>query len=99
MMDTDMANLATFIADELRKMMIPEIHQLYQSGKMRSSVYVVAVEDDFIDIVIATDYASFTDTRGRHAGWVERTIDRCCRCYSENNDVSNESLEGTITYE
>ena len=97
-MDTDMANLATFIANELRAMMIPNV-QLYQSGNMKSSVAVVAVDDNFIDIVIATDYASFTDTRGRHAGWVERTIDRCCRCYSENNDVSNESLEGTITYE
>ena len=97
-MDTDMANLATFIANELRAMMIPNV-QLYQSGNMKSSVSVVAVDDNFIDIVIATDYASFTNTKGRHAGWVERTIDRCCRCYSENNDVSNESLEGTITYE
>ena len=97
-MDTDMANLATFIADELRAMMIPNV-QLYQSGNMKSSVAVVAVGDDFIDIVIATDYASFTNTKGRNAGWVERTIDRCCRCYSENNDVSNESLEGIITYQ
>lgn len=97
-MDTDMANLATFIADELIKLMVPDV-RLYQSGKMRSSVYVVAVDDNFIDIVIATDYASFTNTKGRNAGWVERTVDRCCRCYSENNDVSNESLEGIITYQ
>ena len=97
-MDIDMVNLASFIASELRKMMIPEV-QLYQSGEMQSSVAVVAIEEDYIDVVIATDYASYTNTRGRMAGWIERTIDRCCRCYSDNNDVSNETLNGIITYE
>ena len=96
-MDIDMVNLAIFIADELRKMMIPEV-QLYQSGDMQSSVAVVAIEEDYIDVVIATDYASYTNTRGRMAGWVERTIDRCCRCYAEDNDVTNESLNGIIEY-
>ena len=97
-MDIDMVNLATFIATELRAMMIPNV-QLYQSGTMKSSVLVVTVNDDFIDIVIATDYAGYTNTKGKHAGWIDRTIDRCCRCYADNNGVSNESLNGIITYE
>ena len=96
-MDIDMVNLASFIAGELRAMMIPNI-QLYQSGNMKSSVAVVSVNENFIDIVIATDYASFTNTKGKHAGWVEKTVDRCCRCYSENNNVENEIIEGTVSY-
>lgn len=96
-MDNDMVNLGQFVASELRAMMIPG-KQLYQSGNMRGSVTVVAVNDEFIDIVIATDYASFTNTRGRMAGWIERTVDRCCRCYAENNNVENEYLNGMISY-
>lgn len=96
-MDTDMVNLAEFIASELRAMMIPNV-QLYQSGAMQSSVAVVAVDENYIDIVIATDYASYTNTRGKHAGWVERTIDRCCRCYAENNNVENEFYNGIVSY-
>lgn len=97
-MDNDMVNLGSFIASELRAMMIPGI-QLYQSGTMRGSVNVVAVDEKYIDIVIATDYASFTNTRGRMAGWIEKTIDRCCRAYASNNNVENEYLSGTIFYE
>lgn len=92
-----MVNLAEFIASELRAMMIPNV-QLYQSGAMQSSVAVVAVDENYIDIVIATDYASYTNTRGKHAGWVERTIDRCCRCYAENNNVENEFYNGIVSY-
>ena len=97
-MNYEMINLAAFIASELRAMMIPNV-QLYQSGNMKSSVAVVAIEEGYIDIVIATDYASFTNTRGKNAGWINRTIDRCCRCYSENNGVESETLNGIITYE
>lgn len=96
-MDADMINLATFAASELRAMMIPNV-QLYRTGNMQGSVTVVAVNEDFIDIVIATDYASFTNTRGRMAGWIERTIDRVCRAYASNNNVENESITGQIIY-
>lgn len=96
-MDTDMVNLGQFVASELRAMMIPG-KQLYQSGNMRGSVNVVAVNDEFIDIVIATDYASYTNTRGRMAGWIERTVDRCCRCFAENNNVESDYLNGMISY-
>jgi len=96
-MDNDMLNLAIFVTNELRAMMIPQ-KQLYQSGNMRASVNVASVGEDYVDIVIATDYASYTNTRGRMAGWIERTIDRACRCYAENNDVENESLNGMVSY-
>ncbi len=96
-MDSDMVNLGQFVASELRAMMIPG-KQLYQSGNMRGSVTVVTVNDEFVDIVIATDYASYTNTRGRMAGWIERTVDRCCRCYAENNNVESEQLNGMISY-
>lgn len=92
-----MVNLATSIANELRAMMKPGI-QLYKTGNMQGSVTVVAVNEDFIDIVIATDYASYTNTRGRMAGWVERTVDRACRSYASNNNVDNADLTGEIMY-
>lgn len=96
-MDVDMTNLAIFMASELRAMMIPG-KQLYKSGNMRSSVVVVNVNEDFVDIVIATDYASYTNTRGRMSGWIEQTVDRCCRCFAENNGVDNSLLSGEIIY-
>lgn len=96
-MDVDMVNLGAFIVSELRAMMIPGI-QLYKSGNMQGSVTVAAVNEDFIDIVIATDYASYTNTRGRMAGWVERTVDRTCRAYASNNNVDNANLTGEIMY-
>ena len=97
-MDAEMLNLAVFVADELRAMMIPN-KQLYRTGNMKASVAVVAVEDTYVDIVIATPYASFTNTRGRMAGWIERTITRCCRCYADNNDVEDMNISGMITYQ
>ena len=92
-----MVNLAQFVASELRAMMIPNV-QLYRTGNMQGSVTVVSVNEDFIDIIIATDYASYTDTRGKHAGWIEQTVDRACRAFCSNNNVDNEFLNGQIIY-
>lgn len=92
-----MVNLANFVASELRAMMIPNV-QLYKTGNMQSSVTVVNVDEKFIDIIIATDYASFTNTKGKHAGWIEQTLDRACRAYCSNNNVDNEFLSGQIIY-
>ena len=97
-MQEDLVNLANFVATELRAMMIPN-KQLYRTGNMQSSVAVVAIEQDYIDIVIATDYASFTNTHGRMAGWVDKCVDRCCRSYCSNNNVENDAISGLITYE
>ena len=96
-MDENMINLGAFIADELRAMMIPT-KQLYVSGNMKGSVQVVTVDENSVEIIIATDYASYTNTRGRMAGWIERTVDRACRCYAEKNNVDNESFVGNIMY-
>ena len=96
-MDNDMVNLAVFIKTELEKMCIKD-KQLYVSGNMQASMTVVAVNEEFVDIVIATDYASFTNERGRMAGWIERTVDKACRTYAENNNVENEQLQGIISY-
>ena len=96
-MDTDMVNLACFIKTQLENMCIKD-KQLYVSGKMQASMAVVAVNEEYVDIVIATDYASFTNERGRMAGWIERTVDKACRSYAENNNVENEQLQGMISY-
>ena len=90
-MDNELVNYGMFLANELRAMMIPDV-QLYQSGNMRSSVAVVVVDDTCIDVIIATNYASYTNERGRMKGWVERTVDRVSRCYSE--DVGNDITDG-----
>ena len=92
-----MVNLAQFAASELRAMMIPNV-QLYRTGNMQGSVVVASVDENFIDIIISTDYASFTNTRGRHTGWIEQTIDRVCRAYASNNNVENSGIVGQIIY-
>ena len=97
-MDEDMLNLASFVANELRTMMIPG-KQLYKTGNMRASVTPIVIDENYVDIIIATDYASYTNTRGRMAGWVEKTVDRCCRCYAANNNVDNDAISGLVTYE
>ena len=91
-----MVNLAVFIADGLQKVM--HTGYLYVTGNMQRSVTVVAVNEDFIDIVIATDYASYTNERGKTAGWVEKHVDRLCRAYASNNNVDNADLTGEIMY-
>lgn len=96
-MDTEMFNLARLLANDLRSQMKPNI-QLYKTGNMRANVHIVAIEDDYIDVVIATDYASYTNTRGRMAGWVDSVVDRVCRAYCSNNNVENEAISGLISY-
>lgn len=90
----ELVNYANFLASELRANMIPNI-KLYRTGNMKSSVSVVSVNDDAIEVVIATDYASYTNEKGIWAGWVESTINRVSRCYSTGNDVSSEDLNGS----
>ena len=96
-MNTDMQNLAILLTSELRAMCIPQ-KQLYQTGNMKNSIYTVQVGEDYVDIVIATPYASFTNMRGKNAGWIERTVSRVCRAYASNNNVEDMDLLGEITY-
>lgn len=95
-MDTEVVNYAKFLAGELRAMCIKG-KQLYVTGNMQRSIAVVSVNENFIDIVIATDYASYTDTRGKMRGWIGRTVDRASRCYAQANQVNNELINGLVT--
>ena len=57
------------------------------------------VEEDYVDVVIATDYASYTNSRGRMAGWIDSVVDRVCRAYAGDNGVDNQAISGIISYE
>lgn len=98
MVSPEMFNLAIRLANELRAQMIPNV-QLYKTGNMRASVQVVAIEEDYVDVVIATDYASYTNSRGRMAGWVDSVVDRVCRAYAGDNGVENDKISGIISYQ
>ena len=96
-MNLDMQNLAILLASELRAMCI-EGKQLYISGNMKASIEPIRIEDKYVDIIIATPYASFTNERGRNAGWIEKTVARTCRAFASNNNVEDLNLTGQITY-
>lgn len=97
-MNDSLINFATFIASELSKVGVPD-KKLYRTGNMMASIVPVVIDENTVDIIIATDYASFTNTRGKWAGWVEQNIERCSRCYADNNDVESfANLTGEIFY-
>ena len=95
MISQELLNFATFLASELRAQCIKG-KQLYVSGNMKSSIVSVAINDNDIDVVIATDYASYTNTRGKMAGWIERTIQNTARCYAQANNVSDDFINGLV---
>lgn len=92
-----MVNLALSIESALRAKCIPN-KQLYRTGNMKASINTVQIDENYIDIVIATHYASFTNERGKTAGWIRNTIRQVCECYAENNNVEDLELTGTIMY-
>ena len=96
-MNLEMQNLANELANNLRAMCIKG-QQLYKTGNMKASIMVVQVDENYCDIVIATPYASFTNTRGKLAGWIERSITNTCRAFASNNNVEDLNLMGQITY-
>lgn len=96
-MDLQMQNFAMLLNSELKAMCVPQ-KQLYKTGNMKASIFTVQVDEKFVDLIIATPYASFTNTRGRNAGWIEETVARTCHCFSSNNQVDDLNLTGTITY-
>lgn len=101
MINQDVLNFANFLASELRAMCVKG-KQLYVTGNMQRSIVSLAINDDNIEVIIATSYASYTDTRGRMAGWVKETIERCSRCYAQNNNVDDDFINGitaNIRYE
>lgn len=82
-MNEELLNYACALKSALQAQMIPNV-QLYKTGNMKSSVQIVIVDDNNIDIVIATNYASYTNERGYKKGWVDRVVNNLSRCYSEN---------------
>lgn len=97
-MEDTLINFALFVASELSKVGVPD-KKLYRTGNMMSSITAVVVDENTVDVIIATDYASFTNTRGKWAGWVESNIQRIAHAYSDNNNVSDfTNLEGHIFY-
>ena len=94
----EMLNLGIVLANELQVQMIPNV-QLYRTGNMRANGKVVTIEESYVDVVIATDYALYTNSRGRMAGWIDRVVDKVCRAYAENNAVDNSNISGMISYE
>ena len=88
-MSGDMVNLANVIAAELRACMIPG-KQLYKTGNMKRSVVVIARGEDAVDVVIATDYASYTNDRGRLEGWAMRAASRAAKAYLTANNVEED---------
>lgn len=83
---------ATFLASELRA------SSPYKTGNMQRSIATVVVDDNAIDVVIAVDYASYVNDKGKHKEWVERVVNRCSRCYFQNN-VDDTSMKTGIRYE
>mgnify|MGYP003295972062 CR=1 FL=1 len=101
-MDENLVNFANALASELQAYIGSARGQrLYQTGNMKAHIRVVVINDECVDVIIATNYASFTNTRGKYAGWVEKVVRRTARCYAENNNVedfTNGGLEATLMY-
>ena len=70
-----MFNLANVIVSEL------QASSPYKTGKMRASIALVMFDGNFIDIVVATDYASYVNAKGKHQGWIERVLERSISAY------------------
>lgn len=72
---TAMINLANVIVSEL------QASSPYKTGKMRASITLVMLDGNFIDIVVAADYASYVNAKGKHEGWIERVLERSISAY------------------
>lgn len=94
-MNDHVVNLAKVVAAELRAQMVPG-KRLYRTGNMKRSVSVIMVDDKNIDVVIATDYASYTNTRGKFAGWVQTTTAKAVQAYCSAQNVTDLSAFGIV---
>ena len=94
-MNEHLINLAKVVASELRAQMVPN-KRLYRTGNMKRSVAVIAIDEDNVDVVIATDYASYTNTRGRFAGWVQATTTKAIQAYCSAQKVDDLTAFGIV---
>ena len=97
-MDENLINFANALASELQAYIGSARGQrLYQTGNMKANIRVVVVNENCVDVIIATDYASYTNTRGKYAGWIEKVINNTARCFAENNNVDDFTEGGLDT--
>jgi phage host-nuclease inhibitor protein Gam len=94
-MNEHLINLAKAVASELRAQMVPN-KRLYRTGNMKRSVAVIAIDDKNVDVVIETDYASFTNTRGKFAGWVQTTTTKAIQAYCSAQKVDDLTAFGIV---
>jgi len=95
-MNAHLTNLASVVAAELRAQMVPG-KRLYKTGNMKRSVAVITIDDKTVDVVIATDYASYTDERGRYAGWVQQAASKAIGAYCTAQNVEDLTAFGMIS--
>ena len=94
-MNPHLTNLASVVAAGLRAQMVPG-KRLYRTGNMKRSVSVITIDDTAVDVVIATDYASYTDSRGRFAGWVKEATTKAVGAYCTAQNVEDLTAFGII---
>ena len=95
-MNSDLVNLARVIASEMRAHMVPN-KRLYRTGNMKRSVAVIAIDEKTVDVVIATDYASYTNERGKWAGWVQKMTAQAVAAYCSAQNVEDLTAFGIVT--
>lgn len=90
-MNANLVMMASFIANELRA------SSPYKTGNMQRSIASVVIDEDTIDIVIAVDYASYVNDKGKHKDWVKTVVDRCVRALY-GMSVDDTSLRTGLSY-
>lgn len=95
-MNSDLVNLARNIASQMRGYMVKD-KRLWRSGNMRRSIAVIAIDEKTVDVVIATDYASYTNERGKWAGWVQKMTAQAVAAYCSARNVEDLTAFGIVT--
>lgn len=94
-MNAELVNLAKVVASELRAQMVPN-KRLYRTGNMKRSVAVVSVDEETIDVIVATPYASYTNERGRFSGWVQSATAKAVSAFLSAKNVDDLSAFGIV---
>lgn len=91
-MNVTAVTMASFIASEMRA------SSPYRTGNMQRSIVTVVVDDNTVDVIVAVDYASYVNDKGKHKDWIKNVVERCVRCIF-GNDVDDGSLLTGISYD
>jgi len=91
MADEDLLNAAAWLVNGLQSVMVPGY--LLRTGNMQRSVMIYQIGENFIDVVIAVDYASYTNEGNKKtSGWLETHVPRIMRAYADH--VRDKSTDG-----